>query len=222
MVVKAHAPASKRVSSACYYFILRAMMNLWKTISGSFVLRSWAPFVGFFLVAMNVFGFSALSAAQKSKPPSQVEEIYAQGMQALQRGDLPAAETAFNKVLRLAPSSAEAHNSLGWVLQAEEKMDPAIREFQAAIKLKPDFPQVHINLSNAFLRSGNRAGALREAREAVRLAPSDSEARRTLARVFDASGDLTSAIEEMRRAIAVEPNRAELHDDLGPLLAQQD
>jgi len=136
-------------------------MNLLKTISWSFVLRSWAPFVGVLLVAVTAFGSSALSAAQKSKPPSQVEAIYAQGMQALQRGDLPAAETAFNKVLRLAPSSPEAHNSLGWVLQAEEKIEPAIREFQAAIKLKPDFPQAHINLANAFLRSGNRGGALR-------------------------------------------------------------
>jgi len=137
-----------------------------------------------------------LSAAQKSKPSAQVEEIYAQGIQALQRGDLAGAETAFNKVLRLAPSSAEAYNSLGWVLQAEGKIDPAIREFQAAIKLKPDFPLAHINLSNAFSAEWERPGALREAREAVRLAPSDSEARRTLARGFDASGDLTSAIEE--------------------------
>src|SRR5713226_4987093 len=162
------------------------MMNFLKTpiVRVGFLPPSFRPLVAFFLSSLAAFGPSVLSAAQKAKPPAQAEEIYAQGMQALQRGDLPAAETAFNKVLRLAPSSAEAHNSLGWVLQAEGKIEPAIREFQAAIKLKPDFPQAHINLSNAFLRSGSRAGALREAREAVRLSPSDSEARRTLARVF--------------------------------------
>jgi len=88
-----------------------------------FRLRCRWPLLALFLFSLAAFGTPAvLSAAQKSKPPAQVEEIYAQGMQALQRGDLPAAETAFNKVLRLAPSSAEAHNSLGWALQAEGKL----------------------------------------------------------------------------------------------------
>ena len=50
--------------------------------------------------------FQALSAAQKTKVPGQAEAIYAQGMQALRQGDLSAAEAAFEKVLRLAPSSA--------------------------------------------------------------------------------------------------------------------
>src|SRR5690349_6374474 len=64
-----------------------------------------------------------LSAPQKIKPPAEAEESYAEGMQALQRGDLSAAELAFEKVLRLLPNSAEAHNSLGWVLLAQEKTD---------------------------------------------------------------------------------------------------
>src|SRR6266849_3750962 len=94
---------------------------------------------------------SAPSTAQQTKAPAQAEAIYAEGMQALQRGDLSTAETAFEKVLRLAPGSAEARNSLGWVLLAQEKIDPAIREFQAAVRLKPEFPQARINLANALL-----------------------------------------------------------------------
>src|SRR5258708_26608576 len=45
-------------------------------------------------------GLQPLSAAQKTKVPAQAEVIYAQGMQALQQGDLLAAQTAFQKVLR--------------------------------------------------------------------------------------------------------------------------
>src|ERR1700722_11557680 len=113
------------------------------------------------------------SAAQKTKPPAQAEAAYAGGMQALQRGDLSAAEAAFKKVLRLVPASAEGHNSLGWVFMAQEKSDPAIREFRAAIKLKPEFPQARINLANAFLHTGDRDGALRESKEVVRLNTAD-------------------------------------------------
>src|ERR1700720_1837669 len=84
-------------------------------------------------------GPRVVSAAQKTRASAQAEAIYAEGMQALQRGDLFAAETAFEKVLRLVPGSPETHNSLGWVLLAKEKPDPAISEFQAALKFKPEF-----------------------------------------------------------------------------------
>ena len=108
-----------------------------------------------------------LSAGQATKAPPQAEAIYAQGMQALQQGDLSAAETAFKKVLRLAPGSAEAHNSLGWVLLAQEKTGPAIREFQVAVKRKPDFPQAPRKLGRCpCCASGNPEGAIREAKEA--------------------------------------------------------
>jgi len=162
-VVKTDASSTKHVSSACYYFYPNMMRNLLEIpiVPIRFRLRCLWPLLAFFLSSLA--GVRDVGCAQRGPEEAsrlrRSKRFYAQGMQALQRGDLPAAETAFNKVLRLAPSSAEAHNSLGWVLQAEEKIEPAIREFQAAINFKPDFPQAHINLANAFLRSGNRAGA---------------------------------------------------------------
>src|ERR1700752_1237774 len=91
-------------------------------ISASFQLRSCGPITALCFLFLLTFGAYALNAAQKAKPPEQAESIYAQGMQALQHGDLFGAQAAFERVLRLAPSSAEAHNSLGWVLLAEEKI----------------------------------------------------------------------------------------------------
>src|ERR1700682_591682 len=110
------------------------------------------------VTVLVTFGAHQMDGGQKTKPPAQAEAIYAQGMQALQQGDLEAAQTAFERVARLVPGSAEAHNSLGWVLLAQEKLDAAIREFQVAVKLSPEFPQARINLANALLRSGNQAG----------------------------------------------------------------
>src|SRR5260370_1306261 len=130
------------------------------------------------------------------------------GISALQKGDLASAKAAFENVGRMAPNSAEGHNSLGWVFLAQEQIDAAIRQFQAAVRLKPDFAQAHINLANAFLRKADTQGALRESREATRVAPEDSEAHRTLARALDFSQDVASATHEMRRATAFEPNSA--------------
>ena len=158
---------------------------------------------------------------QSADSSSQANAAYAQGMAALQSGDVQSARAAFEKAVQFAPRSPEARNSLGWVLLAQGQIDPAIAQFQAAVNLRFDFSQAHVNLCNAFLQKGDAKSALREARDAVRFAPTDSEAYRTLARARDATGDTAGAAKDMRRAIELDPGRAELHDDLGSLLVHQ-
>src|SRR5229473_7262407 len=141
--------------------------------------------VFFRICAALLFFFGAgvaISAAQSAAPAktdaaSRATAAYAQGMSALQKGDLVSARADFEKVVRLAPKSPEGHNSLGWVLLAQGEIDPAIAQFRIAVKLKPEFAQAHVNLSNALVRKGDVTAALREAKEAVRLTPSDSETR---------------------------------------------
>src|SRR5882724_3439345 len=101
-------------------FRLKAIMDFVTTLAQPVNpgLRFWGFAAALFFVVLAACGPQALGAAQKTKAAAQAEAIYAQGMQSLQQGDLSAAESAFEKVLRLAPSSAEAHNSLGWVLLA--------------------------------------------------------------------------------------------------------
>jgi len=119
-------------------FRLKSIVGLVTTRTPTiFALRFFAFVAALFFTVLLGFDPHLWSATQKTKAPAQAEALYAQGMQALQHGDLSAAETAFEKVLRLAPGSAEAHNSLGWVLLAQGKIAPAIREFQTAVKLQP-------------------------------------------------------------------------------------
>src|SRR5260370_13130421 len=94
--------------------------------------------------------------------------------QQLQKGDLATAHANFEKVLRIAPRSPEGHNSLGWVLLAEGKIDLAIAQFRTALKLHPEFALAHMNLANALVQKGDLPSALREAQESTRLAPADS------------------------------------------------
>src|SRR6266496_5156827 len=62
----------------------------------------------------------ALACAQSSPTTQsnleQAKVLYDQGMVALHKADLVAARSAFEKVVRLAPRNADAHNSLGWIL----------------------------------------------------------------------------------------------------------
>lgn len=152
---------------------------------------------------------------------AKVEALYNEGIAALQRRDLAGAQADFEKVVKLSPRSPEAHNSLGWVLLVQQKLDPAIAEFNAALDLRTDFFQAYTNLSSALLQKGDAKGAIGPARRAVRFAPTVSETYRTLARALDAVGDIDGAVKQMKKALELDPGRAELHDEMGTLYVRQ-
>src|SRR5439155_26370625 len=99
----------------------------------------------------------------KADASSRVSTTYQHGMAALQKGDLISARADLEKVVRLAPSSPEGHNSLGWVLLAQGEIDSAIVHLRSAVKLNPDFALAHMNFSRGLCRKGDLAAALREA-----------------------------------------------------------
>src|SRR6202795_4749010 len=120
-----------------------------------------------FAAVILCFAFSSTCRAQsKSSGAQQKEDLntaYAQGVAALQAGDLPGARRIFEHVVKIAQNSAAAHNSLGWVLLAQDDIAPAILQLQTAVKLEPGFAQARINLSNAYVRKGDAPLGLSEA-----------------------------------------------------------
>ena len=163
------------------------------------------------LGALLVLVALALPAlGQKASDKPAVDSLYKQGIRSLQGGDLAAARSAFEKVVRLAPNAPEGHNSLGWVLMKTGKLEEAIGQFRLAIKLNPDFVQAHINLANALSSRKDTEGAASEARTAVKLAPNDAEAHRTLGRALSFRQELPAAIAELQRAAG---NRAPCQGD---------
>src|SRR5271165_6609381 len=81
-----------------------------------------------FLVVCGV-GRGQTTNGNASADAAAANSSYSQGVDALQRQDLPGARAAFEKTVRLIPRSPEPHNSLGWVLLAQGEIDAAIAEF---------------------------------------------------------------------------------------------
>ena len=68
--------------------------------------------------------------AQENPSAAEANQVYAQGVEALKQGDFPSAKEKFSEAAKLAPSSAEAHNSLGFVLLLTNDLEAAAQELR--------------------------------------------------------------------------------------------
>src|SRR5580700_4480696 len=105
----------------------------------------------------------------QSKPSASADSEYQKGLKLLKAGDIAGARRVFERTVKLAPASAEAHNSLGWVLFSQGETDKAIDELRTAVRLKPRFLEARINLANTLAHANKLEGAQAQASEAVRL-----------------------------------------------------
>ncbi len=136
------------------------------------------------LSAISIGSQPQQTAPSKRNSASPSEGDLSEGMNQLRQHNLDAAQASFEKVLKVSPSNAAAHNLLGWVLLAKGQLDPAISHFRSALHINPSLAQAHMNLSVALLQKNDVPAAVREAREAARLAPKDAEAPRTPGRAL--------------------------------------
>jgi protein O-mannosyl-transferase len=129
----------------------------------------------------------------------------------------------FEHTLQVNPSSAPAHNNLGYYLWTAGRRSEAIVHYEAAVRLAPDYGLAHNNLGNAHLSFGRNQEALQQ----YEMALSSSN----LNDVVDARNNLGLALERLDRiaqatasygeAIREAPYYPNAHFNLGVLLHKQ-
>merc|ERR1712086_1186120 len=83
-----------------------------------------------------------------------------------QAGDLQGARKNFRRAVQLEPMDAEAHNSLGAVLQYGGDAKEAASSFKTALRLRPKYAEAHYNLGLALVSLGDEKGAEKRLRAA--------------------------------------------------------
>src|SRR5579875_2468631 len=88
-------------------------------------------------------------AQEPSAAMKKADALYRAGTAALANNDLDTALDDLRQVVRLAPTSAEAHSVLGMILLRKGKVRESVPELEAALKLKPSDTAAAINLAEA-------------------------------------------------------------------------
>jgi tetratricopeptide (TPR) repeat protein len=113
------------------------------------------------------------SASTASDPAS----LFRQGMQAMQSGQLSAAEDDFRQVIALDPKSGSAHVNLGVAYMRERRWDDALVELYRAESLSPNVPGIRLNIGLAHYRKNDFDAAIEPFSEVLQREPDSLQAR---------------------------------------------
>ena len=127
---------------------------------------------------------NALEERLASLPADQHAAVYkSRAKSFVSEGRLVEAERELAEAASLVPDDSEAHLNLAQVLEAEDKHQEAVGEFQAALKLQDSFAG-HLGLARAYLYLNRREQARQEGETALKLDPGSREAQELLGHIL--------------------------------------
>lgn len=156
-----------------------------------------------------------------ARDPDNCDALHLSGVVAFQIGQHEVAAERISGALRCNPSNAAAHNNLGAVFKAQDKLDDAVTCFKNALALEPDYADAHSNLGAALKAQGNLDGATACYEKVVSLTPDSAMGHFNLGNVRDAQGNRAAAIHCYTRALMLRPDFFEAQFNLGNVLKDQ-
>ncbi len=127
----------------------------------------------------------------------------------------------FEHALTVNPRSSVAHNTLGMVRAAQNRLAEATHYYTEALRLWPRNTQAYNNLGNALSRQGKTQEAIEQYMEALRLKPNFAEAYNNLGAALTDQGRVAEAIGYYTTALRLQPAYAGAHYNLGNALSRQ-
>jgi len=146
--------------------------------------------------------------AEQSWPPG-AQNLLAQGMAQLDRGQDTAAVRTARCALVLEPASPEGLFLLGVAVGRLGQTGGALRHFLAAIRLRPDFVEAHLNVGHLLETVGRFDPAIRSYRVAAKLRPQSADVWAMLGNAYRRSNRLAEAVvcfQEALRLRAADPD----------------
>ncbi len=125
------------------------------------------------------------------------------------------AKAAAVTALALDDSLAEAHTSMGSVLELDWDWSGAEREFKRAIELAPNYASAHHWYANNLSIQGRHDEAIAAGRRAVAIEPLSPILHVALGHAYLLAGRHDEAVDQLQKALEIEPASANAHQFLG-------
>ncbi len=167
------------------------------------------------VLAVGCSGGSPAPAA--ATPSGDLATTLAAAQQALDTGNLAAAEQGFRAALALDARSAQAQFGLGNALVRQNKLPEAEAAYRAAIQADPQMSTAHANLGVVYYQQGSLTKAAESFNAALRLKADDPQTLYLLGAVRIQENNLAEAEKLLTRARDLAPNLPEVYYGLGVL-----
>ncbi|MDX1503483.1 MAG: tetratricopeptide repeat protein, partial [Thermoanaerobaculia bacterium] len=129
-----------------------------------------------------------------------------------------AAADCYELAAELAPADFRWPYLLGYVRQAEGRLEEAAKLYEKALAILPGVRPALVRLGQVYAGLGRLEAAERNLREAARSDPSGAAARAELGELYLSPGRPAAAAEALREALAIEPSANRLYYPLAMAL----
>lgn len=165
----------------------------------------------------------AAGAPQPEGRPSRVVEVYNEGVEAQQLGDLALAKEKYLRAAGIDADLAAPHTALAVVAFLEEDWLAAAAHAEAALERDPEDVRALQLRFDAYRRAGDEEKA-KEAADALRkIGDLDEAAKRLYNEAVDAynQGDIAEAQSKFQQVVELDPQLAPAHRALAQIYLQQ-
>ncbi len=174
---------------------------------------TYLPLVGIFLLI--AWGIpSLLGGRRRALAAVAVAGVLAVGLlgaaSRVQAGYWRDSETLFRRALAVTADNWLAHNALGAVLAADNRLDEAREHFREAVRLAPQFWKSHYNYGLALAAAGRYDEAVVQYQEVLRFQHGSAEVHRALGQALEQQGKLPGALEYYLAGLQTAPADAGL------------
>jgi putative PEP-CTERM system TPR-repeat lipoprotein len=129
--------------------------------------------------------------------------LFYMGEISLGRGDFPAAESYFHRVIEINADNAQALNNLAWVT-AKLNKPGAVKYAQRANELRPNQPALMDTLATALAAENQIEQAIALEKKALALSSNSPVLRLALAKLYLQAGDKVAARSELETLASLE------------------
>ena len=147
-----------------------------------------------------------------------IEKVFELAIENHQKNNHEAAKNLYEKVLKIDPNYARAHNNLGVIFKALGEHQKAKDCFEKAIEINPNYAHAHSNIGAIFNIFGDTKKAIDCYEKAIEIDPKHKDALYNLGGVFKNLGDTKKAINCYQKVIEIDPRHKDALYNLGVAL----